>query len=126
MRQKFTITESDRKHIKKLYEQEEPNNNESGNMELEIGTLAFASISEYSVKVGIKDDNDNDSVSVTIKMDGDGNVVGVELDYNYDDEVVSDEQAINFVTQKAKEGFFNNLPTYMAYDMEKEEPFDFN
>jgi hypothetical protein len=126
MRQKFTITESDRKHIKKLYEQEEPNNNESGNMELEIDSLVFATISEYRVKVGIKDDNDNDSVSVTIKMDVDSNVVGVELDYNYDDEVVSDEQAINFVTQKAKEGFFNNLPTYMAYDMEKEEPFDFD
>jgi hypothetical protein len=59
-------------------------------------------------------------------MDVDSNVVGVELDYNYDDEVVSDEQAINFVTQKAKEGFFNNLPTHMAYDMEKEEPFDFD
>jgi len=126
MRQKFTITESDRKHIKKLYEQEEPNNNnESGGMELEIGSLVFATISEYSVKVGIKDDHDNDSVGVIIKMDGE-EVVSVELDYNYDDGVVSDEQAVNFVTQKAKEGFFDNLPTYMAYDIEKNEPFDFD
>ena len=126
MRQKFTITEAERKHIKKLYEQEEPNNNnESGGMELEIGSLVFATIREYSVKVGIKDDHDNDSVGVIIKMDGE-EVVSVELDYNYDDGVVSDEQAVNFVTQKAKEGFFDNLPTYMSYDIEKNEPFDFN
>jgi hypothetical protein len=124
MRQKFTITESDRKHIKKLYEQEEPNNNESGNMELEIGSLAFASISEYKISVGIKDDN-VDGVDVIIKMD-DGKVVGVELDYNYDEEDISDEQAINFVTQMAKEGYFNNLPTFMSYDIQKNEPFDFN
>ena len=124
MRQKFTITESDRKHIKKLYEQEEPNNNESGNMELEIGTLAFASISEYKISVGIKDDN-VDGVDMIIKMD-DGKVVGVELDYNYDDEDISDEQAINFVTQKAKEGYFNNLPKFMSYDIQKNEPFDFD
>lgn len=126
MRQKFTITESDRKHIKKLYEQEEPNNNnESGGMELEIDSLVFATISEYSVKVGIKDDDDNDSVGVIIKMNGE-EVVSVELDYNYDDEVVSDEQAVNFVIQKAKEGFFDNLPTHMSYDIEKNEPFDFD
>ena len=93
-------------------------------MELEIGTLAFASISEYKISVGIKDDN-VDGVDMIIKMD-DGKVVGVELDYNYDDEDISDEQAINFVTQKAKEGYFNNLPTFMSYDIQKNEPFDFD
>jgi hypothetical protein len=117
MGQRFQITESERKRIKGLYEQESPNK------KLELGTLAHGHLRVYGVSVGIKDDDDDDSVRVDITLDYDGNFVGAEIDFNPSDNV-TDEEALEFVIQKGKEGAFNSLPIYLAYDLERKEIFD--
>ncbi len=114
MGQKINITESERKRIKGLYEQEEPTK------ELSIGKLVFADIIEYRISVDSKGD---DGAYVTIKLDIDGNFIGANIEENYS-ESMSDEEAVAFVIQKAKEGYFDKLPTYMAWDMDKEKPLE--
>jgi hypothetical protein len=116
MGQRFQITESERKRIKGLYEQESPTK------EFSIGELVFIDIIEYRVSVKVKDD---DSAYVRIKLDVDGNFIGADIEENYSDNM-SDDEAVAFVIQKGKEGYFSELPVYMSWDMEKGEPFDFN
>jgi hypothetical protein len=116
MGQRFQITESERKRIKSLYEQESPTK------ELSIGELVFTDIIEYRISVDCKGD---DGAFVTIKLDIDGNFIGADIEENYS-ETMSDDEAVAFVIQKGREGYFDKLPTYMSWDMEKDEPFDFN
>ena len=116
MGKRFQITESERKRIKGLYEQQEPTK------ELRIGELVFTDIIEYRVSVNVKDE---DGAYVTIRLDMDGNFIGADIEENYSDNM-SDDEAVAFVIQKGKEGYFDKLPTYMSWDMEKDEPFDFN
>jgi hypothetical protein len=120
MGKKIVINESERNHIKGLYEQK------SNSKQLEIGDLAFTSIQTYKVTVGVKGDYDDNPVDVEIRIDGRGGVVEAFVDGESYSESVTDQEAVNFVTEMAKRGYFKNLPTYMSYDIQKNEPFDFN
>lgn len=117
MGKRFVVSESEKKRIKGLYEQEdEPRG-------LELTPLAFTSMSVYNVAVRVKGDYVNDECNVSIKIDGDGNFIAAKIKDNFSD-TVTDEEALNFVKELGRNGHFKKLPTFLAYDIDKGELSD--
>lgn len=114
MGNKITITESERKRIKSLYEQPEVESNN----ELEIDSDLGFHIREFTVSVGIKDNYDVDSTRVVIKVEGEDEQLSIKSIYGHGYDELPDVKVANYVNQLIQNGYFDLRPLYIVYDME--------
>jgi hypothetical protein len=131
MYKNFNLTDEERKQImemhqthgykKPLIEEEEEEEEEEEDNEMKIGSLAFLQTKKFSIDVST---GEYDSSTFTLTQDYDSNIVDIEVDMNMSD-IYSDEQLIEFVKQKAEEGYFRGVPHLVSFDIEKGDVFDF-
>lgn len=114
MGNKITITESERKRIKSLYEQPEVESNNELKIEPDLGYSAR----EFTVFVGIKDNYELDHSRVTIKSEGEDEQLSIKSIDGYGFDELPDDKVANYVNQLIQNGYFDLRPLYIVYDME--------
>ena len=130
MYKNFNLTDEERKQIMEMHQShgykkplinEEEEEEEEDN-EMKIGSLAFLQTKKFSIDVYT---GEYDNSTFTLTQDYDGNIVDIEVDMNMSD-IYSDEQLIEFIKQKAEEGYFRGVPHIVSFDIEKGDIFDFS
>jgi hypothetical protein len=132
MYKNFNLTEEEKKQIMKMHkshgykkpinEEEEYDGQESESDEISIDPLVFFNLNKFKVALNT---NEDDETMIEISLDEDGYIGNIEVDFMMSDKY-SEEQLIGFVRKMANEGHFNDVPSYMSFDIEKRKPFDFN
>ena len=123
MRQKFTITESERLRIKGLYEQPETQQEKPTEPQGDTNNQFFTdgdigiNVNEIMIHVKLKNHSDSDFTVILGETDADETLEIKEIIDNSGEDIINEDEVRNYVNGLLESGYFDLRPLFISYDL---------